>query len=229
MRHDSNAIRTADPVRMARQPSNGQAKRTMRVSMDPAVGRETFEQRTEQYLGPLYRAARRLVREPADAEDLVHDTYVKAFQAVSRAELNDDEACRKWLYRVLINTFRDHWRRDRRSPEVSGLALVEDGPAEAAATTPDPERSAIGSEFRADAEEALLALPDDIRVVAVLFFVEGRSHREIAEIASIPEGTAMSRLARGRRLLQDRLAQHGGDAVAHQGGKPGTNHKTKPT
>jgi len=195
--------------------------------MDPAVGRETFEQRTEQYLGPLYRAARRLVREPADAEDLVHDTYVKAFQAISRAELDDDEACRKWLYRVLINTFRDRWRRDQRSPEVAGLALVEDGRADAAATTPDPERSAMGGEFKADAEEALLALPDDIREVAVLFFVEGLSHREIAEIASIPEGTAMSRLARGRRLLQSRLAQHGGETAAHPGSNAGTNHITE--
>lgn len=197
----------------------------MRGSMDPAVGRETFAQRTEQYLAPLYRAARRLVREPADAEDLVHDTYVKAFQAISRAELNDDEACRKWLYRVLINTFRDRWRRDQRSPEVPGLALVEDGPAEAAATTPDPERSAIGSEFKADAEEALLALPDDIREVAVLFFVEGLSHREIAEIASIPEGTAMSRLARGRRLLQSRLAQHGSGAGTNRTTKQGHTHQ----
>ncbi len=78
-----------------------------------------------------------------------------------------------------INTFRDRWRRDQRSPEVAGLALVEDGPAEPVATTPDPERSAMGGEFKADVEEALLALPDDLREVAVLFFVEGLSHREM--------------------------------------------------
>lgn len=187
--------------------------------MDPPVRRKIFEERTARYLGLLYRAARHLVREPADAEDLVHDAYVKAFQAVSAAELSDDEACRKWLYRVLMNTFRDQWRRDRRSPEISGLALVEGGPGEAAATTPDPECAAVGTEFKADAEAALLALPDDVRIVAVLFFVEGLSHREIAEIAAIPEGTAMSRLARGRRLLQDRLAHHGNVRVANRASK----------
>lgn len=157
----------------------------------------------------------------------MHDTYVKAFQAVSAAHLADDEACRKWLYRVLINTFRDQWRRDRRFPEVPGLALIDKGPGQAAAITPHPERAAAGTEFKAAAEEALLALPDDVRIVAVLYLVDGLSHREIAEIASIPEGTAMSRLARGRRLLQSRLAHHGAVPMPNRASKQGQAYRER--
>ena len=174
--------------------------------------RESFEQQTEQYLGQLYRIARRLVREPADAEDLVHDTYVKAFKAISRTELEDEQACRRWLYRILINAFRDRCRHDRRSPEVSGLSIIDDQTADTTLTavseTVDPETEAAGGEFVADAQNAILALPADLRTVVVLFFIEGLSHKEIADVVAIPPGTAMTRLSRGRRLLQQSLAHH---------------------
>jgi RNA polymerase sigma-70 factor (ECF subfamily) len=85
--------------------------------------RARFAQQTEQLLPALYRTACRLTRDPAEAEDLVHDAYLKAYQAFPKADLASTEACRAWLWRILVNTYRDRYRRRQRSPEVPAAGV----------------------------------------------------------------------------------------------------------
>jgi RNA polymerase sigma-70 factor (ECF subfamily) len=165
--------------------------------------REKFERQTRPLLAALHRAARRLSAQPADAEDLVHDTYVKAFQAFPTVELRDDAACRAWLLRIMTNTYRDRCRREARSPEVAGSVDLDrlDG----ASREPGPDRLVESKCFAEAADAAIACLPPEVRLVVVLFFIEQLSYREIGEIAQCPTGTVMSRLWRGRRFLRQTL------------------------
>ncbi len=165
-------------------------------------------------LTTLYRIARRLTAEPADAEDLVHDAYLKGFRAAAAVDLDDAAGCHAWMIRILINTARDRHRRDRRWSWLTPISI--DAAPEALTTLPladaDPEAEAERSQFRVQAEAAIRALPPEVREVVVLMLIEGFSHRETADVLEIPEGTAASRLARGRRLLRTRLAAFAADA-----------------
>jgi RNA polymerase sigma-70 factor (ECF subfamily) len=174
--------------------------------------RERFGRRTEAVLPVLYRAARGLARNRPDAEDLVQETYLKAYQAVPRAELDDPGACRAWLLRILINTYRDHYRRRLRSPEVEAIHrdrdratnVVELAPSRA----PGPADALAGKNFLEAVRQVIAGLSPEVRLVVTLFFVDELSYGEIAEIAQCPLGTVMSRLARGRRILRERLGDH---------------------
>jgi RNA polymerase sigma-70 factor (ECF subfamily) len=119
-------------------------------------------------------------------------------------------SCRAWLFRIMVNTFRDHYRRRARMPEME-LVVVEEGFAgidgEALATdAPGPDLLVEATFLRHAIAEAVLSLPPEVRIVVTLFFVEGMKYREIAEVAGCPIGTVMSRVARGRQLLQATLA-----------------------
>ena len=174
--------------------------------------RERFASHTEQFLPALYRTARRLTRDATDADDLVHDTYVKAFQAFDRANLMSEDACRAWLFRIMINTYRDQYRRRQRSPERLTLAREreqEDTVIEAAVSLePSPDVQLGHKLFSEAAQAAIASLSPEVRLVVTLFFVEGLAYREIAEIADCPIGTVMSRLSRGRRRLQELLGEY---------------------
>lgn len=174
--------------------------------------RERFTAHTEQFLPSLYRTARRLTRDISDADDLVNDTYVKAFQAFDRAELQSEDACRAWLFRIMINTYRDRYRRRQRSPErlgVTGHHEREESVIESAVSLkPGPEVQLGRKLFSEAAQVAIASLSPEVRLVVTLFFVEGLAYREIAEIADCPIGTVMSRLSRGRRRLQQLLQPH---------------------
>jgi RNA polymerase sigma-70 factor (ECF subfamily) len=165
--------------------------------------REKFERQTRPLLAALHRAARRLSAQPADAEDLVHDTYVKAFRAFPTVELRDDAACRAWLLRIMTNTYRDRYRREACSPEVAGS--VDFNRLDGAAPWPGPDRLLESKCFAEAADAAIAGLPPEVRLVVVLFFLEGLSYREIGEIAQCPIGTVMARLWRGRRFLRQAL------------------------
>lgn len=174
--------------------------------------RQRFERMTEQALPSLYRAARRLTACQADAEDLVHDTCLKAFEAWQRMELRNVEAHRAWLLRILINAFRDQYRRRQRAPEIELVApdnepvtgLIERAPS----SDPGPERHSEHKEFIRTVDAGIRALSPEVRLVVTLFFIEDLSYREIAEIADCPIGTVMSRLSRGRHALRVSLAAH---------------------
>lgn len=175
--------------------------------------RRLFEQRTAPLLPTLYRIARRLSREPADAEDIVHDAYLKAFRAAASVNLDDTDGCRAWLTRIVINTARDRQRRDRRWSWLTPISVDDAGDDSTSAdlSAANPETEAQQAEFRARAHAAILALPPEVGEVVVLALIEGFSQRETGEILDIPEGTVASRLARGRRLLRDRLAAFASD------------------
>ena len=173
--------------------------------------REKFERQTRALLPGLYRAAYRLAGQPADAEDLVHDTYVKAFAAYDRADIRGEADCRAWLTRIMVNTYRDRYRRHQRSPEVQRSPEEAEVMSIEGAPLADPAARAEDSQFARAAEEAIDGLPEDLRIVVVLFFSQEMSYREIAEAVDCPVGTVMSRLYRGRRLLRERLQDHAPD------------------
>ncbi len=169
-----------------------------------------FAHHTEKLLPALYRTVRRLTQGAEEAGDLVNDTYVKAFQAFDRAELHNEDACRAWLFRIMINAYRDRCRRQK---YVREYCVIEGEPGFSAletATSSDPEPEArLGHKLFAEAAHiAMTSLSPKVRLVVTLFFVEGLTYREIAEIAECPIGTVMSRLARGRRQLQQKLRHH---------------------
>src|SRR4051812_2885733 len=169
-----------------------------------------FEAEALACLDALYRAARRLTRNPADAEDLVQETYLKAFRAADRFEPGTNS--RAWLFTILHNTARNRVR-DRARDTVAIDSEVVDRAADApppagrsagAAQTPESllMRETLGPELQA----AIDALPDAFRQAVWLRDVEEFSYAEIAEMLSIPIGTVMSRISRGRRLLFDELS-----------------------
>ena len=171
--------------------------------------RHSFERCSRELVMPLYRAARALTGNMADAEDLVHDAYVKAFLAFREGEFNSVDSCRAWLFRIMINTYRDQYRRQLRRPEVELVVSSEDGAVDDrwAADTPGPDLLAEAGLLRDAIREAVSSLLPEVRVVVVLFFIEGMKYREIADITGCPIGTAMSRLARGREMLRAALAE----------------------
>jgi RNA polymerase sigma-70 factor (ECF subfamily) len=168
--------------------------------------REKFERQTRPFIAVLHRTARRLAAQAVDAEDLVHDTYLKAFQAYRTVHLPDDASCRAWLFRIMININRDRYRRAARSPEVTTTECLEETLGGTLwCPEPGPDTRLEHKRFVQAADAAIASLPPEDQLVVVLFFVEELSYREIAEIAQCPIGTVMSRLWRARRFLREEL------------------------
>jgi len=164
-----------------------------------------FEAEALSAIDSLYRAARRLIRVPADAEDLVQETYLKAFRAAGSFEPGTN--MRAWLFTILYNTARNRARdRAREHVDVDSDAVeraMESVDIPAAGVTPETEllRDTLTPELQA----AVDALPLQFREAVWLRDVEEFSYAEIAEMLGVPPGTVMSRISRGRRLLFDRL------------------------
>jgi len=174
-----------------------------------AALRERFERDVLPLLPSLYGAALRLTRDPQDADDLVQETYLRAYRGFGGFQ--EGTNLRAWMYRILTNTFINTYRKKQREPVTVQDGEVEDwylydklGEAgvEASAETEVLER--IPDE---DVQRALEDLPENFRMAVLLADVEGFSYKEIAEILGIPIGTVMSRLHRGRKALQKALWQ----------------------
>ena len=167
---------------------------------------EAFSAEALQFLEPLFATAMRLTRNRADAEDLVQDTFVKAFRFSGQFKRGTN--LRAWLYTILHNTWRNRIRDTSRdavevdSEQVEQAASVVTG-SEAFET---PERILMRSTLDADLQTALDDLPDAFRQAVWLRDVEEFTYAEIAEMLSVPIGTVMSRISRGRRLLFERLS-----------------------
>jgi RNA polymerase sigma-70 factor (ECF subfamily) len=174
----------------------------------------TFADQAMEFMPALYTAALRMTRNPAEAEDLVQETYLKAYRAFGSFEQGTN--LKAWLYKILTNTFINAYRSRRRRPEQTEIEDVEDlylyrrlGGLEAATAGRSAEEEVLDHFTDTEVKEALESLPESFRMTVLLADVEGFSYREIADIMDIPIGTVMSRLHRGRRALQKALLEFG--------------------
>ena len=170
-----------------------------------------FERDALPYLDQIYSGALRLTRNPADAEDLVQETFAKAFSNFH--QFAEGTNLRAWLYRILTNTYINTYRRAQRRPQHSATDELEDWQiAQAASHTAQGLKSAETEALErlpdSRINQALRELPEEFRLAVYLADVEGFSYKEIADIVDVPIGTVMSRLHRGRRRLRNRLADY---------------------
>jgi RNA polymerase sigma-70 factor, ECF subfamily len=166
-----------------------------------------FEADALPLLPGLYSAAFRLTRNASDAEDLVQETFLRAYRGFHQFEAGTN--LKAWLYRILTNTFINSYRKKQREPQTDSLDDVEDwylySKMAGQGAEPSAETSVIESLPDEDVQDALSSLPEQFRIAVLLADVEGFSYKEIAEITGVPIGTVMSRLHRGRKALEKRL------------------------
>ena len=171
-----------------------------------------------EHTAGLYSAALRMTRNPSDAEDLVQETYLKAYR--SYASFSEGTNLRAWLYRILTNTYINSYRAKQRRPDEQELDDIEDlylyrriGALETATASRSAEDPLMDLFTDGEVKDAIEALPETFRIAVYLADVEGFSYKEIAEMLDIPIGTVMSRLHRGRKSMQKALFEY----ASHRG------------
>lgn len=208
--------------------------------MSRSQTRETREARSElearftrdalPYLDQLYGAAMKMTRNPQDAQDLVQETFAKAFAAFS--SFTEGTNLKAWLYRILTNSYINTYRKRQREPYLGAVDELEDwqlGGAESttAASSRSAEAEAIDRTPATVVTEALNALSEDFRMVVYLADVEGFSYQEIADIIERPIGTVMSRLHRGRAKLRQTLGEYAKEQGFGVEGEPARESERK--
>ncbi len=199
------------PVEVPAQARSLDSRVMTEMTDELAERRRLFQEQALPFMDQLYGAAMRMTKNPADAADLVQETFVKAFAAFTQFEQGTN--LKAWLYRILTNTFINVYRKKQRDPYQGTIDELEDwqlGGAESATstTTRSAEAEAIDRMPASAVKDALQSIPEDFRLAVYFADVEGFSYQEIADIMKTPVGTVMSRLHRGRRLLRELLADY---------------------
>ncbi len=212
-------------------PTQGYSQRVMTLSESPRPPRtgvppeereSFFDREVMQHLDALYRTALRMTRNPQDAEDLVQETMLRAFRFLDRFEPGTN--LRAWLFKILTNTYINRYRKQSSEPRVDSLddseelSLYRYLDNEAASRGGSVEAQVLDRFAEQDIKTAIEALPPQYRITVLLADVEGFSYNDIAEITNVKKGTVMSRLFRGRRLLQKALVDQARSA-GFAGGK----------
>ncbi len=191
------------------QPTEATVDREAQLGWD-------FEDAALPFLDGLYNMAFRLTRNAEDAEDLVQETFFKAYKHYEKFEPGTN--LKAWLYRIMKNTFINGYRKRQSQPPQSAFSDIEDSfetlvASDAGGQAKNPEQEILEKVLDEDVQQALDNLRDDYRMVLLLVDLEGFSYKEAAGILEVPVGTVMSRLYRGRRLLEQTLLtyaqQHG--------------------
>jgi RNA polymerase sigma-70 factor (ECF subfamily) len=170
-----------------------------------------FEAVAMPFVDSLYNTAYRMTRNAQDAEDLVQEAYLKAYRYYDKFE--EGTNFKAWLFKILKNSFINRYRKQQSRPIHSAFEDIEGGLEshileDATGTIPSPEEQLFEKVLDEHVQEALESLPEDYRMVVVLADLEGFSYKEVAEILDIPVGTVMSRLYRGRRLLEATMLRY---------------------
>lgn len=164
------------------------------------------------YRDQLYKSALRMTRSVEDAEDLIQETYLKAYKYYAR--FTEGTNFKAWLFKIMKNTFINSYRKKKLQPPKVDFDEIQEGLEEtlmdkALNSLIDPESSLTAIDMDHEVREALLSLPHDYKMVVLLADLEGFAYKEIAEILAVPVGTVMSRLYRGRRMLEKALLSFG--------------------
>ena len=172
-----------------------------------------FTELAMEHMPALYTAALRLTRNRSDAEDLVQETFLKAYRAF--ASFEEGTNLRAWLYKILTNTFINSYRAAKRRPEKADVEDIEDlylyhrlGDLRGVAGSRSAEDEVLERITDDEVKAAIESLPEAFRIAVLLADVEGFSYKEIAEITDVPIGTVMSRIHRGRKALQKALLDY---------------------
>jgi len=181
------------------------------MSTEDEALRDLFEEQALPFLDQLYAAALRMTKNPADAQDLVQETFAKAYGSFRTFQQGTN--LKAWLYRILTNSYINTYRKRQREPYLGAIDDLEDwqlGGAESTTATSSrsAEAEALDHMPASVVKDALMQVPEDFRYAVYLADVEGFSYQEIADIMETPVGTVMSRLHRGRRLLRGLLADY---------------------
>ena len=189
-----------------------------------------FDSQAMPYLDSLYNTAYRMTRSAEDAEDLVQETYFKAYKYYDKFE--EGTNLKAWLFKILKNTFINNYRKKKLEPRSVDFAEIEDSferivRRDNTDQASDPEAEFFTGVLADDVKKALESLPYDYRMVVILADLEDFSYKQIADILDCPVGTVMSRLYRGRKLLEKALLKYARQHGYIRGAEP-TKMRTRP-